>query len=92
MAATLHMPGRLILAGGFAVAIVIAPTVALLADISSPGVSVITADPNPTCTVNQSNGSGSVVCPQNLMPGQQPANGGLPSEGDLTQQNQHRQH
>jgi hypothetical protein len=89
MVATVHMPGRLILAGGFAVAIVIAPTVAVLADISSPGVSVITADPNQNCTVNQSNGSGSVVCPQNLMPGQ-PINGGLPNEQDLTQQNQHR--
>jgi hypothetical protein len=88
MATTPHMPGRLILAGGFAVAMVIAPTVAVLADISSPGASVITADPNPTCTVNQSNGSGSVVCP--LMPVQGPANNGLPSEGDLTQQNQHR--
>jgi hypothetical protein len=89
MAATLQMPGRLILAGGFAVAMVIAPTVAVLADISSPGASVITADPNPNpnCTVNQ----GSVVCAQNLMPGQPPANNsGLPSEGDLTRQNQHR--
>jgi hypothetical protein len=89
MATTLHVPGRLILAGGFAVAMVIAPTVAVLADISSPGASVITADPNSNCTVNQSNGSGSVVCAP-LMPGQGPANNGLPSEGDLTKQNQHR--
>lgn len=89
MATTPHMPGRLILAGVFAVAMVIAPAVAVLAEFSSPEASVITADPNPNpnCTVNQSNGSGSVVCVQPLMPGQQP---GLPSEGDLTLQNQHR--
>jgi hypothetical protein len=68
---------------------VIAPTGTVLADISSPGASVATADPNPNCTVNQSNGSGPVVCAQNVMPGQPPANNSNLSEQDLTQQNQH---
>jgi hypothetical protein len=83
MVAALHVPGRLILAGGFAVAMAIAPAAAVVAEINSPGVSV-TADPNQNCTVNQSNGSDSLVCtPPSFTP-----NRHLPSEQGLTLQNQ----
>jgi hypothetical protein len=85
MAITLHVPARLILAGGFAVAMAIAPAVGVLAGITSPGVSV-TAGPNENCTVTQSKGSNSLVCtPPSLAP-----NSYLPSEQGLTLQNQHR--
>jgi hypothetical protein len=86
MVATLHLPGRLILALGFTVATTIAPTVAGLADSVSPGAYVITADPNPNCTVVKSNGSNSVVCKPSIA-----ANSNLPSEQDLTLQNETRQ-
>jgi hypothetical protein len=87
MVATLRLPGRLILVVGFALATAIAPTVAVLADIGSPGAYVITADPTQTCTVVKSNGSNSLVCkPNSITP-----NGLLPSEQDLTLQNETRQ-
>jgi hypothetical protein len=83
MVATLHVPGRVILAGGFAIAMAIAPTVAVLADINAPGVSVITADP---CTVSGSNGSYSLVC----QPSSIRSDSNLPSEQGLTLQNEFR--
>jgi hypothetical protein len=86
MVATLHLPGRLILPLGFALATAIAPTVAVLADSDSPAAYVITADPTPGCTVVQSNGSNSVVCKPSIV-----ANSNLPSEQDLTLQNETRQ-
>jgi hypothetical protein len=86
MVATLHMPRRSILALGFALATAIAPTAAVLADNSSPGAYVITADPTQNCTVVQSNGSNSVVCKPNIIT----PNGNLPSEQDLTLQNETR--
>ncbi len=81
MVATLHVSGRLILAGGFAIAMAITPTVAVLADISAPGVSVTTADP---CTVSGSNGSYSLVC----KPSSIGSNSNLPSEQGLTLRNE----
>jgi hypothetical protein len=82
MVATLHVPGRLILAGGFAMAMAVAPTVAVLADISAaPGVYVTTADP---CTVAGSNGSYSLVC----RPSSIGSNSNLPSEQGLTLRNE----
>jgi hypothetical protein len=85
MVTTLYVPARLILAGGFAVAMAIAPAVGVLAEIGSPGVS-ITAGPNQNCTVIQSNGSSSLACtPPSLAP-----NNYLPSEQGLTLQNETR--
>ncbi len=86
MVVTLHVPGRLILAGGFAIAMAICPTAAVLAEISSPGVSVTVADPNPNCTVKQSNASYSAACMPNIISN----SGNLPSEQGLTLQNQTR--
>jgi hypothetical protein len=74
MVTTLRVPGRLILAGGFAVAV---------AGISSPGVSV-TADPNnQNCVITQHNGSNSLVC----KPPSVAADSNLPTEQGLTNQN-----
>jgi hypothetical protein len=85
MVTTLYVPARLILAGGFAVAMAIAPAVGVLAEISSPAVSV-TAGPNQNCTVTQSNGSVSLACtPPSFAP-----NSYLPSEQGLTVQNETR--
>jgi hypothetical protein len=86
MVATLHTPGRPIIAVGFALAIAIAPTAAVLGDIGSPGANVITADPAHNCTVVQSNGSNSLVCKPNIIA---PDNN-LPSEQGLTLQNETR--
>ena len=86
MATTLHLPRRMILASGFAVAMAIAPVVGVLAGTSSPGVSV-TADPNnQNCTITQTNGSNALVCPPNTIA----ANPLLPSEQSLTGQNELR--
>jgi hypothetical protein len=83
MVTTLRVPGRLILAGGFAVAVAIAPAVGVLAGISSPGVSV-TADPNnQNCVITQHNGSNSLVC----KPPSVAADSNLPTEQGLTNQN-----
>jgi hypothetical protein len=88
MVTTLRVPGRLVLAGGFAVAVAIAPAVGVLAGISSPAVSV-TADPNnQSCTFTQSHGSNSLVCTPNSLTAQQ----NLPSEQGLTNQNMLRHH
>jgi hypothetical protein len=86
MVATLHMPGRPIIALGFALATAIAPTAAVLADFGSPGAYVITADPTQNCTIVQSNGSNSVVCKPNIIA----PNSNLPSEQGLTLQNETR--
>ena len=86
MVATQHLPGRLILAVGFALAAAIGTTVAVLANIGSPGDYVITADPTQTCTVVQTNGSSSIVCKPNILA----PNGQLPSEEGLTLQNEIR--
>jgi hypothetical protein len=86
MVATRHLTGRLLLAIGFALAAAIAPTVAVLADIGSPGNYVITADPTQTCTVVQTLGSSSIACkPTTFAP-----NNLLPSEQGLTMQNEVR--
>ena len=88
MVTTLRVPSRLILAGGFAVAVVIAPAVGGLAGISSPGVSV-TADPNnQNCVVTQHLGSNSLVC----TPSSIAADSNLPTEQGLTNQNEVRSH
>jgi hypothetical protein len=86
MVTSLRAPGRLVLAGGFAVAVAIAPAVGVLAGSSSPGVSV-TADPNnPNCTFTQNHGSYSLVC----APNSATADTNLPSEQGLTNQNMFR--
>lgn len=86
MVATQHLPGRLILAVGFALTAAIAPAVAVLADIGSPDNYVTTADPTQACTIIQSNSSSSLVCrPATFTP-----NGLLPSEQGLTLQNETR--
>ena len=86
MVATLHRPGRAIIALGFALATAIAPAAAVLADIGSPGAYVVTADPTQNCTVVHSNGSNSVVCrPNTIAP-----DANLPSEQGLTLQNETR--
>lgn len=87
MVTTRHLSRRLILAGGFAVAMAIAPAVGVLAGTGSPGVSV-TADPNSNCTVTQSPGSNALVC----APPHIAADNNLPSEQGLTQQNEVRSH
>jgi hypothetical protein len=85
MVTIFHVPARLILAGGFAVAMAIAPAVGVLAEISSRGVS-ITAGPNQNCTVTRTNGSNSLACtPPSFAP-----NSYLPSEQGLTLQNETR--
>jgi hypothetical protein len=86
MVATRHLPGRLILAVGFALAGAIGPTVAVLADIGSPGDYVITADPTHTCTVVQTTASSSIVCKPNILA----PNNLLPTEQGLTMQNEVR--
>jgi hypothetical protein len=86
MVATLHMPDRLILAVGFALATAIAPAAAVLGDIGSPGANAITADPTQNCTVVQSNGSNSLVCKPNIIT----PDANLPSEQGLTLQNETR--
>jgi hypothetical protein len=87
MVTTLHVSRRLILAGGFAVAMAIAPAVGVLAGTGSPGLSV-TADPNQNCTVTQTPGSNALVCaPNSIVP-----DNNLPSEQGLTQQNEVRSH
>ena len=86
MMATLHLPGRAMIALGFALAAAIAPAAAVLADIGSPGAYAVTADPTQNCTVVQSNGSNSIVCrPNTIAP-----NANLPSEQGLTLQNETR--
>jgi hypothetical protein len=85
MVTTLHVPARLVFAVGFAVATAIVPAVGVLAEISSPEVSV-TAGPNQNCTVIQSHGSNSLVC----TPATMADNNNLPSEQELTLQNQGR--
>ena len=85
MVTTLQVSRQLILAGGFAVAMAIAPAVGVLAGSGSPGVSV-TADPNQNCTITQSPGSNALVCPPNSVA----ADNNLPSEQGLTQQNELR--
>ena len=86
MVATLHRPGRAIIALGFALATAIAPAAAVLADIGSPGAYAVTADPTQNCTVVQSNGSHSIVRrPNTIAP-----NANLPSEQGLTLQNETR--
>jgi hypothetical protein len=87
MVTTLHVPGRLILAGGFAVAMAIAPAVGALAGISSQAVSV-TANPNQYCTVVAHNGSNSLVC----TPPSVAADPNLPTEMGLTGQNAVQHH
>jgi hypothetical protein len=88
MVTTLRVPGRLILAGGFAVAVAIAPAVGVLAGVSSPRVSVTAGPNNQNCVVTQHNGSNSLVC----TPGTIAPNNNLPSEQGLTNQNEVRSH
>jgi hypothetical protein len=79
---------QLVLAGGLALAVVAAPTIAGLTGATTPGAYV--AD-SATCAVNQSTGSASLVC----APGATATNGsggGAPSEGELTAINAQRVH
>jgi hypothetical protein len=72
---------RLILAGGFAVAIAVAPMAAGMAD-PAPQHSVA------ACTsTNSSNGSYALQCAPDVAP---PVSGGAPSESDLTAINAQR--
>ena len=85
MVSTIHVSRRSILAGGFAVAMAIAPAVGVLAGTGLPGFSV-TADPNQNCTIIQTHGSNALVCaPMSIAPDKN-----LPSEQGLTLQNEVR--
>jgi hypothetical protein len=85
MVTTIHVSRRLILAGGFAVAMAIAPPVGALVGTGLPGFSV-TADPNQNCTITQTRGSNALVC----APTSIAADNNLPSEQGLTLQNEFR--
>lgn len=75
---------RVMLAVGFAAAIAAAPAAVVLA--AAPHA---TADPNnQNCTIYQRAGSVSLNCAPNM--GSTVGAGNLPSEQDLTQQNEHR--
>lgn len=91
--AILKNSARLIFAGGFAVAITIAPVVATFAGPIAPPAARTIADPNNNnCTVNQTKGSVSLACAPGVVAGPGLGNVGAPSESDLTNQNTTRGH
>jgi hypothetical protein len=75
---------RLLLAGGFALAVVLAPNAAAFADPTAT-----LADPS-MCTVTRSGSSSSIVCSPGASSGVSP--GGAPSQQDLTAKNAQRAH
>lgn len=75
-------PARVIFAVGFAAAIGAAPAVAALAESAH----AVADTNNQNCTINQHAGSASLNCAPSVPTGA--AN--LPSEQNLTQQNEHR--
>jgi hypothetical protein len=75
--AALHLPARrLILAGGFAAVIAIAPTVAVFAGSTADPAPRVVAD----CTGGESMDAYSLAC----VPDVAPSSGGAPSESALT--------
>jgi hypothetical protein len=81
--ATFQLPARrLILAGGFAVAVALAP---VAADLTADPVSHAVA----ACVTTKSGYSYSLSCAPDLVPGGNGANG-PPTESDLTAKNSHR--
>jgi hypothetical protein len=81
--ATFQLPARrLILAGGFAIAVALAP---VAADLTADPLSHTLA----ACVSNKSGGSYSLSCAPDLVPGGNGATG-APTESDLTAKNSHR--
>jgi hypothetical protein len=85
MATFQHRARRLIVAGGFAVAITIAPAVAVFVGPTAAPAPRTLAQTD--CTGGESMDAYSLACVPDVVPG-----GGAPSEGDLTAANSDESH
>jgi hypothetical protein len=90
---------HLVLAGGLALAVVMAPTIGVMAGATTPGAHSTLADTPVTCGGSISTASSSLNCPPGTAMGSSPgpdqgnpSSGSAPSEGELTLQNSEHGH